>query len=213
MKFATLYSSGKDSALALYRMINEGHTPVCLIIMYNKDAERSWFHGVSDDLLAEVQDSLGVPVIRCVCTGDTYVEEQERCLLEAREQGAEAAVFGDIDIAGHAAWNKERCENTGLTCIMPLWQQPHEALVSEAIDAGFKAVIKCVDLSKLDESFLGKTLDAKVVEEIVAAGSDACGENGEYHTFVYDGPLFRRPVPIHLGEVVNMETHAAIDIT
>ena len=212
MKFVALYSAGKDSMLSLYRMIQQGHTPLCLIIMYNKEADRSWFHGVTTDLLEATANSLGIPIERIVCTGDSYVEDQERKLREVRERGAEAAVFGDIDIEGHREWNEERCENTGLACIMPLWHEPREALVAEFIESGFKAMIKSVDLSCLDESFLGKVLDERVVEELVAAGSDACGENGEYHTFVFDGPLFSHPLPIRTGEIVNFTTHAAIDI-
>lgn len=213
MKFAMLYSCGKDSALALHRMISEGHTPACLIVTFNKEADRSWFHGVTEDLLDAVSASLDIPVIRCICTGDTYESEVERCLTQAREQGAEAAAFGDIDIEDHRIWNQARCDAAGLECVLPLWQETRESLVAETINEGFKAVIKCVDLSCLDESFLGETLDTALVDRISATGADACGENGEYHTFVYDGPLFKTPIPLHIGEKINLNTHAVIDIT
>ncbi len=212
MKFAMLYSCGKDSALALSRMIDEGHTPVCLIVTYNKDADRSWFHGVTIDFLDAVSESLDIPVIRCVCTGETYQTEVERCLIEARARGAEAAVFGDIDIEDHRIWNKERCAHAGLEYVLPLWQESRTALTTEVIDKGFKALIKSVDLSRLDQSFLGETLDKTLVERITATGSDACGENGEYHTFVYDGPLFKTPISLHLGEKIDLGTHAVIDL-
>ena len=107
MKFAMLYSCGKDSALAFHRMVTAGHVPVCLIITYNSAANRSWFHGITTDLLEAVENSMGIPVIRCICTGDTYESEVERCLTEARRRGAKAAVFGDIDIEDHLAWNRE----------------------------------------------------------------------------------------------------------
>lgn len=212
MKFAMLYSCGKDSALALHRMLAQGHTPVCLINTYNSVANRSWFHGITSDLLEAVEDSTGIPVIPCICTGDTYGSEVERCLIEARKMGAEAAVFGDIDIEGHLTWNRGRCERAGLKCVNPLWHESREALIYESIDAGFKAVIKCVDIVHLNESFLGETLDRELVGRITAAGSDICGENGEYHTFVYNGPIFKKPIPIHLGEKINLGNHTVIDI-
>lgn len=208
-----LYSCGKDSALALHRMIRKGHIPVCLIVTFNEQADRSWFHGVTEDLLDEVSASLDIPIIRCACTGETYQSEVERCLVQARDKGAEAAVFGDIDIEDHKIWNLTRCEATGLECILPLWQEPRETLVSEVIEEGFKALVKCVDLSCLDESFLGETLDEELVDRIKATGADACGESGEYHTFVFDGPLFKTPIPIQIGEKIVFDTHAVIDIT
>ncbi|MCD7947543.1 MAG: diphthine--ammonia ligase [Oscillospiraceae bacterium] len=212
MKFAMLYSCGKDSALALHRMITAGHTPVCLIVTYNRTADRSWFHGVTNDLLDAVEDSMRIPVIRCICTGDTYDSEVERCLIAAHKSGAEAAVFGDIDMEAHLAWNQERCNRAGLACVNPLWHEPREILVHEVIDAGFKAIIKCVDLAHLDESFLGETLDRGWARRITATGADICGEYGEYHTFVYDGPIYKYPLPIRLGEKINLGNHAVIDI-
>lgn len=213
MKFAMLYSCGKDSALALHRQILAGDEPVCLIVTYNSEAGRSWFHGVTGELLDEVADSLGIPVLRCPCTGENYEQEVERCLKQAGEKGAEAAGFGDIDIEEHLDWNRQRCRNAGLQCLTPLWQESREKLVYETIDAGFKAVVKCVDLNALDQSFLGETLDRDLVARIAGAGADICGENGEYHTFVYDGPLFKKPINICRGEKIDMGTHAAIDIT
>lgn len=213
MRFAMLYSCGKDSALALERMLSAGHEPICLITTYNKDAGRSWFHGVDDDLLDAVSESLGIPLLKCVCTGDTYVSEMERCLNEARELGAEAAAFGDIDIEDHLTWNQERCAATGLTCMVPLWQESREALVHEVLDKGFKTVVKCVDLERLDSELLGEVLAPAVLSQITAAGADICGENGEYHTFVYDGPIFKKPVNIHVGEKLDFGSHGVVDIT
>lgn len=212
MKFVALYSTGKDSVLALQRMVSQGHEPVALLTMFNQEAQRSWFHGVTDDLLDEIANSLKIPIIRSVCTGDNYIEEQERCLIEARASGAEAAVFGDIDIEEHAQWNRARSAAAQLECIMPLWQQSRTALVDEFIGLGYRALIKAVDLSCLDESFLGKELDTRTVAEMVSRGVDACGENGEYHTLVFAGPLFSYPIAVSLGETVNFKTHAAIDI-
>ncbi|AZN38812.1 Dph6-related ATP pyrophosphatase [Paenibacillus albus] len=212
MKFAMMYSGGKDSSLALYRMINEGHTPVALVTTFNEEQGRSWFHGITEDLLTSVSESLDIPLIVCRSNPETYSAAVEEALKQTVQLGAEGCAFGDIDIEGHKEWNEQRCNNAGLSCVLPLWQEDRRALTEELIHAGFKAAIKIVQSDILDESFLGQTLTTDLVERITAAGSDPCGENGEYHTFVYDGPLFRKPIPIEFGRTVDFKTHMAIDI-
>jgi uncharacterized protein (TIGR00290 family) len=212
MNFAISYSGGKDSALALYRMISGGHTPVAMISTVNIEQKRSWFHGIQTGLLEAASDSLNIPLILCECTPEEYTPAIERGLAEARKKGAEACVFGDIDIDDHKKWNIERCENAGLECILPLWKQNREALVRETLEAGFRAMIKIVKSDILDESFLGKDLTIPLLEEIKRTGSDVCGEYGEYHTFVYDGPIFKFPIPLEKREIIDFGTHKAIDI-
>jgi len=198
--------------LALYRMINLGHTPVALITTVNKEQKRSWFHGIQTELLHVVSDRLDIPMVLCECIADEYTQAYEEGLKKARQIGADACVFGDIDIDGHKRWNEECCARVGLKCVLPLWDQDREALVREALGAGFKAIIKIVKNDVLDESFLGLDLSIPILERIKAAGADPCGENGEYHTFVYDGPFFLNPVPFAMGEVIDLGTHKAIHI-
>ena len=218
MNFALSYSGGKDSALALHRMKQQGHTPVALITTVNIEQKRSWFHGIQNDLMLAAADSMGIPLIAAECVPDDYTREFEDALAEARRMGAEACVFGDIDIDGHKEWDEERCESAGLACLLPLWKQDREALVHETINAGFRAVIKIIQSDKLDESFLGQTLTIPLIEKMKALsangaeGIDICGENGEYHTFVYDGPGFARPVSFRTGGVIDFGAHKAIDI-
>jgi len=211
MDFAAAYSGGKDSALALYRMIRQGHRPVALITAVQIDEGRSWFHGIQKELLLGVSRSLGIPIIFSRCTPDNYQQTFEQSLIKARELGAQCCAFGDIDIEGHKAWNEERCTHAGLKLALPLWMEDREALVSEMLSAGFKAMIKIINNS-LDQSLLGQDLTPALVEKIKAAGADPCGENGEYHTFVYDGPIFAHPVLFEKGRVVDLGTHKAIDI-
>ena len=212
MDFAVSYSCGKDSALALYRMIKAGNRPVAMITTVNSKENRSWFHGASDDVLSEISKSLGIPLIICRCEPEEYLAAIEKGLVEAKSMGAQACVFGDIDIDDHKKWNEQLCLNAGLECILPLWGEDREALISESLDAGFKSMIKIVQKSFLDESFLGETLTAELVEKIKATGADACGENGEYHTIVYDGPAFYFPVCLETGRLVDFPEHMAIDV-
>ncbi len=210
MHFAMSYSFGKDSALALWRLVQQGHTPVCLITTFNAEAGRSWFHGVPRPLMEAVAQSMGIPLLACACTGEDYHLRLEEALAEARAMGAEACAFGDIDIQDHLDWNRQRCASVGLSCQMPLWQQEREAVVRACVDEGFKAVIKCVQNEYLP--LLGRTLDAETLALIRSTGADLCGENGEYHTFVYDGPLFSQPVPIAPGPPVDIGTHSVVEV-
>ncbi|MDR1329926.1 MAG: diphthine--ammonia ligase [Oscillospiraceae bacterium] len=212
MNFAMSYSFGKDSAFALYKMLEAGHTPVCLITTVNKDDGRSWTHGINPGPVRRSAEALGLPVLLAPCGSDDYAAAFEDALKKAAAMGAEACAFGDMDVAEHLEWNEARCAAAGLHCVTPLWGMDREAAVAEELRLGFIAVIKCVDKKFLGVELLGKTLDRTVVDAIRAAGADPCGENGEYHTLVLDGPVYKKPVEIELGAIVDLGGHAVIDI-
>ncbi|MGN0026155.1 MAG: diphthine--ammonia ligase [Clostridium sp.] len=212
-KFVMSYSCGKDSTLALYRMIKNGHKPVALLITVDKKVLRSWFHGVPESLLQEVSKSLNIPLLLVKCEGEEYKAAFNKALNKAKnELGAEACVFGDIDLEAHRVWCTDRCDEANMEAIFPLWLEDREKLTYEFIDSGFKTVIKNVRLDVLSTEFLGKVLTKKVVSDIVEAGSDACGENGEYHTFAFDGPLFKYPIRFKENGIITNETHGFLDI-
>ena len=211
-KFIASYSGGKDSVLAIYRAVNAGLTPVGLMTAYKSDALHSWFHGMSAELLQRASDSLSIPLTLIRTTGAEYNENFEITLNEGKSKGARVCVFGDIDIGGHLDWCKERCENTGLTPYFPLWGDNRKDIVYDFIDSGFLAIIKIVDKTRLPEDFLGRILSREVVDEIERHGADICGENGEYHTFVYDGPLFNKRVDFSAKERLIMGKYAVLDL-
>jgi len=212
MKFAMSYSFGKDSAFALYKMIQLGHEPVCLITTINEENDRTWFHGINADLIQRCACALKLPVILSPCNRKTYGAAFEEAIIKSVEMGAECCAFGDMDIEGHLDWNKERCKTAGVECAVPLWGINRERAVLDEIELGFSAIIKCIEKKYLDKEFLGKKLDKILVEKIRNTGADVCGENGEYHTFVTDGPIFSRPVQITIGDVIDFGTHAVVDI-
>lgn len=200
-KFVLSYSGGKDCILAMYRKIKEGWTPVALLTTIKKSSPESWTHGLTFDLLEEVSKSLDLPIIYVECEASEYEDRFEDKLRIAKDMGAETVVYGDIDIELHKKWGVDRAENSGLNYEFPLWQEDREKLVHEFIDSGFKALIKKVNLNYMSSDFLGKTLTKDLIEEIKATGSDACGENGEYHTFVYDGPIFKNRIDMNIEDI------------
>ncbi|MGL4373141.1 MAG: diphthine--ammonia ligase, partial [Turicibacter sp.] len=150
-KFIMSYSCGKDSTLALYRMIKSGHTPLSLLVTVDKKVCRSWFHGIPSHLLEDVSKSLNIPLLLVESGGQDYKETFEAALSKAKSEGAQACVFGDIDLEAHRTWCTDRCDAVGLEAVFPLWQEDREALTHEFIDTGFKTVLKNVKLEWLGE--------------------------------------------------------------
>lgn len=212
MKFVLSFSTGKDSVLALHRMVSAGNEPVGLITMFNTVSCRSWFHGAEKALLEALSNSLQIPLIFSETDGNDYNEKFEEALLLAKELGAEACVFGDIDILGHREWDEKRCSNCGISAVLPLWNESREALVIETVSKGYKCLIKCVHTQQLPESFLGKIIGESLLDEMRGFGIDLCGENGEYHTIVLGGPLFKEPIVYRLGKILRLENVSAVEV-
>ena len=201
--FVASYSGGKDSILAIDKAIAAGYQPSQLITTFNPDKQRSWFHGLTSPILQLVENSMQIPIQKIVTTATTYSENFEVGLAEAWQLGAKICVFGDIDIISHLQWCITRCDNVGIKPYFPLWNKNRKELVHEFINLGYKARITIVNTTLLDARFLGELLTHQLVDEIEASGADPCGENGEYHTFVYDGPLFNKPLAIKYLEKIE----------
>ena len=211
-KFVASFSGGKDSVLALNRAINAGLIPSGLITTYNIDSKRTWFHGTSEFLLRKAADSLEIPLNYIRTTGEEYTSNFEKALLDAKSNGIEVCVFGDIDVQAHFDWCEERCNNTGIIPFFPLRNEERKKVVYEFIDSGFSTMITIVDTTRMPVEFLGQTLSREVVDAIEKTGADICGENGEYHTFVYDGPLFSSKVEFVEVERLKQDKYALIHI-
>lgn len=193
-KVCVSYSLGKDSTLALYRTLKTKKV-TNLVISVNENDLRSWFHGVDYELIELVSKSLNIPVILAKSKGEDYRERFIEALEQSKQLGAMACVFGDIDIEEHYTWCNEVCRDAGLKSDFPLWQENRRSIVEEFINSGFKAKIKTVSKQhNIKPEFLNQTLTHDVITEFEQLGIDVCGENGEYHTFVYDGPLYSFPI-------------------
>lgn len=195
------WSGGKDSALALHEAERAGAVPRLLVSMMVESGERSRSHGLSSELLLAQADGLGLPIRFGAASWDEYEDELRRTIAAgAAEHGAFTGVFGDIDIERHRCWVERVAREAGAEAVLPLWQRDRRQLMRELLESGFEAVLIAVREGVLPPDLLGQVIDDAVIEEIVATGADAAGENGEYHSVVVDGPLFRRRLDFEVGE-------------
>ena len=206
-RFFVSWSGGKDAYLALQRAAAAGGRPAALVCMLHEDGSASRGHGLPLRLLEAQAASLGIPLVTRCTTWDDYEATLVSLLHELRGQGIEAGVFGDIDLQAHRDWVENVCELCGFSCHLPLWLEPRRRLLDEFLGGGGRATIVAVDQSKLAREFLGLVLDEDVIARLEAAGADACGEEGEYHTMVTAAPLFSAPVPLAWTGVDERDGH------
>jgi len=225
MKTLVCWSGGKDCGLALHRLRANPSVDVCgLLTTFSEEFDRVSMHGVRRELLENQAAAVGLP-LRAVflptppaaapCpigsanaqgftafpSNDTYDEAMGRALAGAKRDGIEAIAFGDIFLEDLRRYREERTAAAGLATLFPLWGEKTGDLLAESIASGFRAVTVCVDSRRLSEAWAGREIDARFAREIPAE-VDPCGEYGEYHSFVHDGPGFRSPVAFERGEVV-----------
>lgn len=200
--FVCSWSGGKDSCLALHRARQAGGRPKALLTMMTEEGVRSRSHGLSLPILQAQSRALGIPLTARSASWNSYETAFVEALAHLRGKEIDTGVFGDIDTESHRRWEESVCAAAGIRAWLPLWRFPRRELLKEFFDLGFVAMIVAVKDGVLDRRLLGRTLDREVVAEIEAAGADASGERGEYHSVVLDGPGFVAPVRIAPGEVV-----------
>jgi diphthine-ammonia ligase len=200
MRCAVMWSGGKDSALAAHRARRDGHEIASLVNFYDEETGRVRFHATRTELIAAQADAIGVPLLQRGTTWPGFEAAFRATLDTLVREGVEGVVFGDIHLADVRAWYEVRVRAAGLAHIEPLWAQEPRDLLAEFVDSGGRAVVTCCESAKLDESWLGRIIDDQFVRDIASIPIDPCGENGEYHSFAFAGPLFGRAVQHALGE-------------
>lgn len=187
------WSGGKDSCLALWRSQKAGLGVEILLTALDETGLRTRSHGVTKELITAQGNSLGMANEFISATWNEYEERFVEILQHLANQGVKQAIFGDIDLLPHREWEEMVCFKAGIKPVLPLWNENRLEIVNEFLSAGFRARVVCVDSCFLDESFVGVEFDGAFIESL-PGGVDPCGENGEFHTFVYDGPNFVAPV-------------------
>ncbi|MFF2176192.1 diphthine--ammonia ligase [Lysinibacillus sp. NPDC058147] len=211
-KFIASFSGGKDSVLALYKAMNIGEA-VGLIVMLEEEGHRSRSHGMPPELIRAQANSIGLPVYTAAASWTDYENVFMQLLEKAKNQGAEVLVTGDLDMPEHGCWHDKVTQNAGLKLGMPLWEMNHREAVEEFINLGFVTIIVTVNLSLgMREDDLGRTLTHEYVKELEARGIDPCGEGGEFHTTVLNGPIFKNPIPVRKGAVIKNGEYAFLPL-
>ncbi|MGK7378945.1 diphthine--ammonia ligase [Planococcus sp. 1R117A] len=210
--FVMSWSGGKDSALAYYRAVMDGHVPVALFTMFEEDGSKSRSHGLSLEVMEAQAVRMGLPLMVGKASWAEYEKEFIEHLKIFKAQGIEMGVYGDIDLEDHLLWIQKVSAEAGMEVNHPLWQEPRKDLLKELIEEGFKAVITVVDTTRLDEAFLGREFTHELIEELEAFGIDACGEEGEFHTIIIDGPIFIEPVPVEFGKKLEAGHYRILEV-
>lgn len=205
MKIVIGYSGGKDSTLALYKLQNNPEYDIdSLLVTLTEGYDRVSIHGVRYDLLKMQSESLGIPLrevwIPKDCADEKYQEIMGTAVANMKDDGVTHIAFGDIHLKDVREYREKMLLGTGITPLFPLWEIPVEEISHEFIDLGFKTVLTCIDMEKLDKTYAGRIYDWEFVRGYPKETHDICGENGEFHSYVFDGPNFTFPIKFELGE-------------
>ena len=211
------WSSGKDSAWALHLLRSDPALEVVgLFTTINERFARVAMHAVRVELLRAQAAAVGLPLLEVglpwPCSNEQYEAVMARAIAEARASGITVMAFGDLFLEDIRQYRVQKLEGTGIRPVFPLWAQPTDELARTMVNAGLRARLTCVDPRALSPSFAGREFDAALLADLPPA-VDACGERGEFHSFAYAGPMFRQPLAIQTGEVVERDGFVFADLT
>jgi len=203
------WSGGKDSAMALHVLRQQGEVRVAgLLTTVTEGYERISMHGVRRALLLRQAAAIGLPLqevrIPPQCVNPVYEARMRDALISQKEAGVRRVAFGDIFLQDLREYRERNLAQVEMTAIFPIWKRDTRELARDFCELGFRAVAVCIDSKKLGREFAGRELDESFFQDL-PNGVDPCGENGEFHTFVYDGPIFSRAITVERGEVVERD--------
>lgn len=212
------WSSGKDSAWALHQLRHQNEVEIVgLLTTLNEAAGRVAMHGVRRELVKAQADAVGLPLwevpLPWPCTNQQYEQLMQHVLQKARHEGIRHVAFGDLFLSEIRSYREQQLVGTGITPLFPLWTSLDQTatLAQQMLSGGVRAILTCVDPKRIAPSFAGREFDHNLLSEL-PKGIDPCGENGEFHTFCYAGPMFSRTIPITHGEIVEREGFVFADL-
>ena len=211
-EYAASWSGGKDSCLACWKAMSRGLKVSYLLNFVNKDSTRAMSHGLDAGILSLQAQAMQLPIIQQRVTWETYEAGFKAALGELKLKGVTGLITGDIYLQPHKDWIDRVCGEAGMEAVLPLWGMDTAQLLTDFIDDGFKATVVSVKTEILGKEWLGRQVDGKLAAELRQLNVDPCGEAGEFHTFVYDGPLFRKPIKIINSSSVLRDEHWFLDI-
>ena len=216
-KVVLAWSGGKDSAMALHALLTSSqYNVVSLLTTISEQYERISHHGVRVELLEQQAAALGIRLHKLYlhqtnCDIADYEAAMKKVMLEYKEKDVLTVAFGDVFLQDLREYREHNLAKVGMKGIFPIWHRDTTEIVQTFIDLGFRAYLTCVDGEKLGKEFAGRPIDADLIRDL-PDGVDPCGENGEFHSYVYDGPIFQRPVGVSVGEVVLRDVRYFADL-
>jgi len=210
------WSSGKDSAWTLHALRQQGAYQIAgLLTTINEAADRVAMHAVRTSLLEAQAEAAGLPLWKIPiphgCSNEQYEAAMSAAIERARAEGISAFGFGDLFLEDIRQYREKQLAGTGMEAVFPLWKKPTGPLAEEMVAAGLGAVLTCIDPKQLPAAFAGRRFDRDLLRDLPAQ-VDPCGENGEFHSFTYAGPMFRRPISVRVGEVVERDGFVFADV-
>lgn len=208
------WSGGKDSCLALYKALKLGFKPIYLLNIATDTKKGFRVHGLDPRIIVDQAETLGIPIIQRNASWSSYEQVFKEAINEIKSRmRVDGIIFGDIFIEEHRKWTQRVCEKLGLESFSPLFGEDEKELMTEFLNAGFKAMIVCIMAGKLSENFLGRVLDWNLLTILEEAEIDLCGEHGEYHTLVLDGPIFKKKIEIIDSRITALKpNHIVLDV-
>jgi diphthine-ammonia ligase len=213
LPFVASWSGGKDSAMAYYRALQSEAVPKRVWTMFEEDQERSKSHALPIEIIKAQAESLGVPLMIRGADWNGYEEQFLDAMKECKDAGIDHGVFGDIDLEDHLNWIRETCSKVGIEAVHPLWMESRKEVVKDFVEAGFEAYIVVVNTAMMPSEFVGRKFTTELINELEALGIDSCGEAGEFHTVVVDGPIFSERVPIVISGQHERDGYVFLDVT
>ena len=213
------WSGGKDSAIALHELLQAGdYDVVSLMTTVSEEYRRISHHGVREALLEEQARAIGIPLEKVYlpsgesggCTNNVYEEIMSRVMNSYKARGVQTVGFGDLFLEDLRAWREANLAKGGMRGIFPIWKRDTTQMAHEMIRLGYKAYLSCVE-PKVGSGFVGRLYDEEFLQ-LIPSEIDPCGENGEFHSFVFDGPIFKRPVSVRVGEIVTRDGRYYADL-
>lgn len=198
------WSGGKDSCLACYKALKSGYQIKHLLNFVSKEYKRCCFHGTEAELLKLQAELTGIPLVQKEVSPDMkkYEEEFKAAVSALKATGIESMVFGDIYLEEHKSWVERVCKELEIQPVEPLWNIPPDKIVEDFINAGFKAIVVSCKADLFGKDFIGRYLDNALLNELIKRNICPCGENGEFHTFVIDGPIFKKKIEITESQTI-----------
>jgi len=211
MSYISSWSGGKDSCFACYQAIGEGYNISHLLNFISKQYKRVSFHGTEAKLIQLQAEAIGIPLLQKETTWNGYEQEFKDTVKSLIPNGVTGMVFGDIYLQEHKDWVERVCRELGIEAIEPLWGQDPERVLLDFIDAGFEAIIVSAKSDLFDDKWMGRKVGREFLSYLKDNNIDLCGENGEYHTFVTDGPMFNKKIKITKSQPITRDGYWFLD--